>query len=115
MDGDIQAHEFNEGFVIAKAKQCGQIVGVIFGRVDGGELSLTKDIAINSPRNTRELGDPRRSVSAGRGGEEQIKRLTDPWSLQKQAPSSPFWKCPESMLWQTQNRGSTAIKVIREQ
>jgi len=66
MDGDIQAHEFNEGLVVAKAKQCGQIVGVILGRVDGRELPLTKDVAINPPRDTRELGNPRRSVSASR-------------------------------------------------
>lgn len=61
MNGDIQAHEVNKGLVIAKAKQGGEIVGVIFGGVDCREFSLTKDVAVNSSRNIGELGDPRRS------------------------------------------------------
>ena len=64
MNGDIQAHEVNKGLVIAKSKQRGEIVGIIFSRVDCGEFSLTKDVAVNSTRNIGELGDPGRSLSA---------------------------------------------------
>jgi hypothetical protein len=68
VNGDIQAHEFNESLVITKAKERGKIVGVIFGGVDGRELSLTKDVAVNSSRNVGEFGDPRRSLSASSSG-----------------------------------------------
>lgn len=64
MDSDIQAHEVNEGLVVAKAKQGRKIMGVIFGRVNGRELSLTEDIAVNSPCDVGELGDPSGSLSA---------------------------------------------------
>jgi len=78
VDGDIQAHEVNEGLVIAKAKQRGKIVGVIFGRVDGRELSLTKDVAVDSSRNIGEFGDPRSSLLVGGGDGERRKCLTGP-------------------------------------
>lgn len=64
MDSDIQAHEFNKGLVIAKAKQSGKIVGVVFGWVNGRELPLTKDVAVNPSRNIGEFGNPR-ILSAG--------------------------------------------------
>ena len=114
MDGDIQAHEVNEGLVIAKAKQGGKIVGVIFSGVDSGELSLAKDVAVNSSCNIWELSDPRISLLAGDGNGKQIKFPTGPWSLQKRVPSSPSSRCLGSKLLRRQSRGSTTIKVIRE-
>jgi len=47
VDSDIQAHRLNEGLVIAKAKQRGKIMGVVFGRIDGRKLALTKDVTVN--------------------------------------------------------------------
>jgi len=66
VDGDIQAHEFNEGLIIAKAKQRGEIVGVIFGGVNCRELSLSKNVAVDSPCDIGEFGDPKRSLSISR-------------------------------------------------
>ena len=63
MDGDIQAHEVNEGLIITEAKQRCKIVGVIFGRVDGRELSLTEDVTVDSSCDIGELGDPKVAIS----------------------------------------------------
>lgn len=89
-------------------------MGVVFSRVDGRELSLTKNVAVNPSRNVGELGNPIISSASGDDGEE-INSLTGPLSLQKQDPSSPFWKCLESRLLRMQNHGSTMVKVIMEE
>jgi len=62
VDGDIHAHEVNEGLVITKAKQRGKIVGVILSGVDGRELSLAEDVTVNPSCDIWELGDPRRGL-----------------------------------------------------
>jgi hypothetical protein len=66
MDGDIQAHEINEGIVVTKAKQRSKVVGVVFRRVDGRELPLAKDVTIDSSRNIGELSDAGVYLSASR-------------------------------------------------
>lgn len=71
MDGNIQTHELDEGLVIAEAKQCGKIVGVVFGRVDGREFALTKNIAVDPSRNIGKLGNPTISSSESEGGVDQ--------------------------------------------
>lgn len=71
MDGDVQAHEFDKGLVIAKAKQGGKIVGVVFGWVNGRELAFTKNVAINPSRNIGEFGNPR-ILSASKEDNEEI-------------------------------------------
>jgi hypothetical protein len=63
VNSDIQAHKFNEGLVITKAKERGKIVGIIFGWINGREFSFTKDIAVDSSRDVGEFRDPRRSSS----------------------------------------------------
>ena len=71
MDGNIQTHEFDKGLVIAEAKQRGKIVRIVFGRVNGREFALAKDVAVDPSRNIGELGDPIVSSSESKGGGDQ--------------------------------------------
>ena len=70
MDSDIQTHEFNESLVIVETQQRSKIVGVIFCWVDCGKFALTKDVTINPPCDSRELGDPRSPFLASKSGDE---------------------------------------------
>lgn len=60
MNGDIETKEFDESFVAAETKESSQIVGVIFRGVDGGEFSLTKDIAVNATGNVGQFSNAKR-------------------------------------------------------
>jgi len=57
VDGDIEPKKLHESLVFTKAKECGKIMRVVFMRVDGGELAIAEDIAINPTCNIGKLGD----------------------------------------------------------
>lgn len=58
MNSDVEAEELNEGRVLAKAKESGQVGRVVFVEVNGRELSLTKDVSVNSAGDVGELCNP---------------------------------------------------------
>ncbi len=57
VDGDVEAKKLNKGLPVAETEEIGEIVGVILGRVDGGEFATSEDIAVNTTGNVGELGD----------------------------------------------------------
>ena len=65
VDGDVETHELNEGLVVTEAEEGGQVGGVVLVEVNGGDLALAKDIAVDATGNVRELGDPINDVSCG--------------------------------------------------
>jgi len=58
VDGDVETEKLDEAGVFAKAKESGQVVRVIFGRVNSGKLSATENVAIDATGNVRELRNP---------------------------------------------------------
>lgn len=58
VDGDVETEELNEGRVLAEAEESGQVGGVVLVKVDGGELALSVDIAVDAAGNVGELGNP---------------------------------------------------------
>lgn len=57
MNSDIKAHEFDECLVITETEEVGQVVGVVFGRINSRKLALPIEIAVDATRNARKLGD----------------------------------------------------------
>lgn len=57
MDGDVETKKLHEGLICTEAEKRGKVMGIIFMRVDSRELAITKNIAINSSRNVRKLGN----------------------------------------------------------
>ena len=53
----VKPHELNEACVIAKAKQCGEIVRVILLCINRRKLAQTVDITIDAARDVRQLRD----------------------------------------------------------
>lgn len=60
MDGDVKTEELDKVALFSKAKNVCQVPGVILGSVDGGNLALTVDVAVNTTGNVGELGNPMR-------------------------------------------------------
>lgn len=58
MDGDVKTHQLDERLVLAKPKKVGQVVRVIFGRINGRELALSVQVAVDATSNVGKLGDP---------------------------------------------------------
>jgi hypothetical protein len=63
VDGDVETEELNEGWVLAEAEESSQVGRVVLVEVDGGELALAVDIAVDTTGNVRELGNPSEKVS----------------------------------------------------
>ena len=63
VDSDVETEELNEGRVFAEAEESGQVGGVVLIEVDGGELALAVDIAVDTTGDVRELGNPSGKVS----------------------------------------------------
>ena len=59
MNGNVKPHELNKASIVAKAKQCGEIVRVILLCVNRRKLAPTIDIAVNAARDVRQLRDAR--------------------------------------------------------
>lgn len=58
VDGDVKTEEFDKVALFSKAKDVGQIPRIILGGVDGRDLALTVDVAVDTTGNVGELGNP---------------------------------------------------------
>lgn len=58
MDSNIEPKKLYESLIFTEAEECGKVMRVIFMRVDGRELAITEDIAINPTRDIWKLGNP---------------------------------------------------------
>jgi hypothetical protein len=104
VDGDVEAEELDKGGFIGEAKERREVVGVVLGRVDCGQLARAKDVAVDASRNVGQLGDPR--GRSARHSTNARAMLTGPSHPRKWGPSSPSWKYPPGTPWRTPNRGS---------
>jgi hypothetical protein len=57
VDGDIEAEQLDEGFVLAEAEKVGKVPGVVLGWVDGWNFALTVDVTEDSSGNSGKFGD----------------------------------------------------------
>lgn len=65
VDGQVQTHEFNEVAVVAKAKLVGQVEGVVLVLLDGGNLAVLEDVAVDLGGDGGQLGDEVHRVLEG--------------------------------------------------
>lgn len=65
VDGQVQPHELNEVLVAGEAKLVGQVVGVVLVLLDGGNLAVLEDIAVDAGGNGGELGNEVHGVLEG--------------------------------------------------
>ena len=65
VDGEVESHELDELLVLSESKEGGQVLGVIGGRVDGGELVSSVGVSVDSTSDVGELGDEIHGVIEG--------------------------------------------------
>lgn len=65
VDGQVETHQLNEIVVVAEAKLVGQVEGVVLILLDGGELAVLEDIAIDLRSNGGQLGNEIHRVFEG--------------------------------------------------
>jgi len=58
VDGDIEAEELHEGWLVGKAKERCKVIRVVLGRVDRWQLARAKDVAVDAPSDVWQLRDP---------------------------------------------------------
>ena len=58
VDGDVEAEKLDKGRLIGEAKEGCKVIGVVLGRVDCWQFARTKDIAVDTPGDVWQLGDP---------------------------------------------------------
>jgi hypothetical protein len=88
VDSDVETKELNEGLVIPKAKEGCKVSRVIFTRVDGRQLAITKHIAEYTTGDVRQFGNPMEVNISGQLSKPQSP--TDPWSPRMWTPSTLF-------------------------
>lgn len=64
VDSDVQTHQLDESLVLSESEEVGQVVRVILGSVDGGQLARAVQVAVDSASDVRELGDAKRGVNS---------------------------------------------------
>lgn len=57
VDGEVKTHQFNKVLVATEAKLVGQVERVVLVLLDGGDLAVLVDIAVDASSNGRKLGD----------------------------------------------------------
>jgi len=57
VDGNIQPHQLDEGFIVTEAKKGRKIGRVILIWVDGRELAIAINVAVDTTGDVGELGD----------------------------------------------------------
>lgn len=58
MDGDIETEKLDKAGIVTKAKQRRQVVGVILVGINGRELALSEDVAVDTTSNVGQFCDP---------------------------------------------------------
>lgn len=67
VDGQVQAHQLNKVLVAAEAELVGQVEGVVLVLLDGGNLAVLEDVAVDLGGNGGQLGDQVHRVLEGVG------------------------------------------------
>lgn len=57
VDGQVQPHELNEVLVLSEAELVGQVVGVVLVLLDGSDLAILEDVAVDAGGNGGQLGN----------------------------------------------------------
>lgn len=65
VDGEVETHELNEVAVAAEAKLVGQVEGVVLVLLDGSDLAVLKDVAVDLGGDSGQLGDEVHRVLEG--------------------------------------------------
>ena len=65
VDGQVQTHELNEVAVVAEAELVGQVEGVVLVLLDGGDLAVLEDVAVDLGGDGGQLGDEVHRVLEG--------------------------------------------------
>lgn len=65
VDGQVQTHQLNEVAVAAEAELVGQVEGVILVLLDGGNLAILEDVAVDAGGNVGQLGNEVHGVLEG--------------------------------------------------
>jgi len=65
VDNKIQPHKINKILVVSEAKLVGQVETVILVRLDGSDLSVLEDVAIDLSSDGRKLGDQVHGILEG--------------------------------------------------
>lgn len=65
VDGQVQAHQLNKILVAAEAELVGQVEGVVLVLLDGGDLAILEDVAVDLSGNGGQLGDQVHRVLEG--------------------------------------------------
>lgn len=65
VDGQVQAHELNEVLVLGETELVGQVVGVILVLLDGRNLAVLVDVAVDLGRDCGKLGDEVHGILKG--------------------------------------------------
>jgi hypothetical protein len=100
MDGKIKAEQLDKFWLVAESEQGGQIVGIVFGGINGWKLAITKSVAINAACDSGNFCNPKgvQQLLEKMNSRLKIWILTDPCNLQTRVPNNPFWKCHPDML-----------------
>lgn len=82
MDGEIETKKLDKASIFTETKERCQVVGVVLGGINGGELALPKDIAVDTAGNVGKFCDAGLPISFESLGKP--RRLhTGPWSPRK--------------------------------
>ena len=65
VDGQVETHQLNEVLVSTEAKLVGQVEGVILVLLDGGDLAILEDVAVDTGSNGGQLGNEVHGVLEG--------------------------------------------------
>ena len=65
VDGEVEAHQLNEVLVLGESELVGQVEGVVLVLLDGSDLAVLVDVAVDLGRKSRELGNEVHGVLKG--------------------------------------------------
>lgn len=66
VDGEVESHELNEVLLVGETELVGQVVGVILVGLDGSNLSILENVAVNARGNGGELRNEVHGVLEGK-------------------------------------------------
>jgi len=68
---DVKAEKLNKAFTVSKPKEVCKIPGIILGGINGRELALAENIAVDATSNIGELGNTMMKVNGGGKGQNE--------------------------------------------